>query len=121
MITEVKNVRDRGNGEYECTITVNGEEMDFYASPNGGGYCDEVLEKIRNRQYSGIVSVYVPPQKPSSAKRLEALSDKWPDAFALIDDILERGIEAVKTDRAAIKLANPKQDIICLFVIHLLA
>ena len=44
----------------------------------------------------------------ANEKRLKALGDKWPDAFDLIDDVLNRGINAVKTERDAIKLANPK-------------
>lgn len=43
-------------------------------------------------------------------KRQQALAAKWPDAFDLLDDILERGIETVKTERNQIKLANPKGD-----------
>jgi hypothetical protein len=41
-------------------------------------------------------------------KRQQALAAKWPDAFALIDDIFERGLDAVKAERNQIKLANPK-------------
>jgi len=43
-------------------------------------------------------------------KRSKALAAKWADAFDLLDDILERGIDAVKTERNQIKLANPKGD-----------
>lgn len=49
-------------------------------------------------------------QKEKTKKRKDALAAEWPDAFALLDDILERGIPAVKTDREAIKSANPKGD-----------
>jgi len=41
------------------------------------------------------------------AKRQEALAAKWKDPFALIDDVLARGIATVKTERDAIKEANP--------------
>lgn len=41
-------------------------------------------------------------------KRQKALSAKWPDPFALLDDILKRGIASVKAEREAIKSANPK-------------
>jgi len=40
--------------------------------------------------------------------RKQALADKWKTPFDLLDDILERGIDAVKIDRDAIKAANPK-------------
>lgn len=40
--------------------------------------------------------------------RLEALSAKWADPFALLDDVLERGITVVKAEREIIKMANPK-------------
>lgn len=40
----------------------------------------------------------------------QALAGKWKDPFELIDDILERGIEVVKTERDAIKAANPKPE-----------
>ena len=42
------------------------------------------------------------------AKRQAALATKWPDPFALLDDILERGIDTVRTERNALKQANPK-------------
>ncbi len=41
-------------------------------------------------------------------KRRKALEQKWPDAFSLLDDILARGIDAVKIERDAIKSENPK-------------
>lgn len=41
-------------------------------------------------------------------KRRRALSQKWPDPFDLLDDILDRGTSAVKSERDAIKAANPK-------------
>jgi len=41
-------------------------------------------------------------------KRQEALAAKWPDPFALLDDILDKGIAPVKAERDAIKEANPK-------------
>lgn len=41
-------------------------------------------------------------------KRRLALSQKWPDPFDLLDDILSRGVEPVKAERDAIKAANPK-------------
>lgn len=40
--------------------------------------------------------------------RKAALEEKWPDAFALMDDILTRGAEAVAADRASIKKQFPK-------------
>lgn len=40
--------------------------------------------------------------------RLEALSAKWADPFALLDDVLERGVATVKAERDIIKMANPK-------------
>lgn len=108
MITEIKNVREKNTNEYICTITIKGEDMEFYAIPNGGGYCDEVIRRINAGEFKGNKALYVPPVKPNSAKRQEALSAKWLDPFALLDDILERGIPAVKTERDAIKGANPK-------------
>jgi len=41
--------------------------------------------------------------------RQEALAEKWPDPFSIIDDILVRGIDVVKAERIAIKEANPKE------------
>ncbi len=41
-------------------------------------------------------------------KRKVALANKWPDAFALLDDVLQRGAEAVKLERDEIKADNPK-------------
>jgi len=46
----------------------------------------------------------------ASRARKAALYSKWPDPFALLDDILERGIDAVKQERNTIKLAHPKGD-----------
>jgi hypothetical protein len=73
MITEIKNVRDKGNGEYLCTITLNGEEMEFSAVPGGGGYCDAVLEAIANGEHSGEIAQYQPPTL-TQAQLLSALA-----------------------------------------------
>jgi hypothetical protein len=51
----------------------------------------------------------IPTSEILAVTRQRALAEQWPDAFSLIDDIIERGIEAVKLDRNAIKLANPKE------------
>lgn len=42
------------------------------------------------------------------AARKEALAAVWPDPFDIVDDILERGIEAVKAERDDIKSRHPK-------------
>lgn len=47
------------------------------------------------------------PQEKNGIRK-DALSAKWPDPFALLDDILERGIDPVKQERNSIKLAHPK-------------
>lgn len=39
--------------------------------------------------------------------RRQALADKWKEPFDLIDDILNRGMDVVKTERDAIKASNP--------------
>ena len=42
-------------------------------------------------------------------RRKEAFDAKgWTDPFELIDDILKRGIDAVKTDRDIVEATNPK-------------
>lgn len=43
-------------------------------------------------------------ERSKKEKKIEAyLLNGWIDAFALIDDILDRGLEAVKQDRDKIK------------------
>jgi len=49
------------------------------------------------------------PAKSWQQKRREDYRDKgWSDATDLIDDILDRGMDAVKADRDIIKAAHPK-------------
>jgi len=103
--SNIRNVKSHGNG-YICDLDVDGETMPFYATPNGGGICDAVIAEIISGNYNIIP--HIPPAKSPDAKRQEALAAKWPDPFALLDDILERGIATVKTERDAIKAANPK-------------
>jgi hypothetical protein len=67
-------------------------------------------QEIADRQAEEGAFVIAKSTRDKIEKRQNALAEKWPDAFALLDDILERGIDEVKTERAAIKAANPKGD-----------
>ena len=52
-----------------------------------------------------------PPPLPKGWKQLrgdEYAAKGWHNVEALVDDILDRGIDAVKTDRDAIKAAHPE-------------
>jgi len=52
-----------------------------------------------------------PPPEPKGWKKLreDKYKDKgWESSFDLIDDILDRGLDAVKADRDAIKAAHPE-------------
>ena len=114
MITfaNIRNVKQKGQG-YVCTLdlTINGvtETVDYYAVPDGGGICYPVLEAIGNGEFTGGITQWVAPEKSPEQKRQEALAAKWPDPFALLDDILEKGAATVKAERDAIKAANPKE------------
>lgn len=68
------------------------------------GVTQEQLEAAVSSQY---VSEKIQSDKLSKDRK-EALSQKWPDPFDLLDDILSRGIPTVKAERDAIKSANPK-------------
>lgn len=61
---------------------------------------------IQNEEQSWLVEK---AKRDKREKRQAALAAKWPDAFDLLDDILERGIAPVKADRNSIKQANPKE------------
>ena len=65
-------------------------------------------EEITQRQSEEAAWVIKKAKDDKLAKRQAALATKWPDAFSLLDDILERGIDTVKTERNALKQANPK-------------
>jgi len=75
---------------------INGEEVQF----------TETEELARDAEEAAWVIKKAKDDK--LAKRQAALATKWPDPFALLDDILERGIDTVKTERNALKQANPK-------------
>lgn len=77
---------------------VNGEEIEMTA------------EEISARQAETEAWAIAKIARDKLIKRQEALAAKWPDAFDLLDDILERGTEPVKTERNQIKQANPKGD-----------
>jgi hypothetical protein len=72
--------------------------------------------KKRYELYDGINPdpIFVEERDATPAEmnfaRRDALAAKWPDAFALLDDILVRGIDTVKAERNQIKQANPKGD-----------
>lgn len=66
--------------------------------------------EIAERQAEEAAWVIKKAKDDKLAKRQAALATKWPDPFALLDDILERGIDTVKTERNALKQANPKGD-----------
>lgn len=107
----IRNVRQKEQG-YVCTLDLTiddvTETVEYYAVPDGGGICYPVLEAIGKGEFTGAIGQWVAPEKPAEVKRQEALAAKWPDAFALLDDILEKGIAPVKAERDAIKAANPK-------------
>lgn len=65
-------------------------------------------DEVSFRQDEEVINAEIRVIKNKDAARLSALADKWPDVFALIDDILDRGPEAVKEERDAIKADNPK-------------
>lgn len=65
---------------------------------------EEVAEHLAQQE---ILSSREVEQEKDEARR-QALAEKWPDAFAIVDDILNRGAEVVKAERDAIKLENPK-------------
>ena len=61
-----------------------------------------------------ITLAMIPPVVNKLAARQAALAAKWPDAFAMLDDVLidlkQAGvILPVMKQRDAIKLANPKE------------
>lgn len=64
--------------------------------------------EIAERQAEEAAWVIKKAKDDKLAKRQAALATKWPDPFALLDDILERGIDTVKTERNALKQANPE-------------
>jgi len=106
--TNIRNVRQFQNKGFICTLDVKGETMEFYAKPSGGGICDAVLAAIAANNYAGQITQYTPPEPTNDMKRRDALAAKWEDPFALLDDVLARGIAPVKAERDAIKAANPK-------------
>ena len=58
---------------------------------------------------NGKATKPVVPAKSWRQKRREDYRDKgWNDATDLIDDILDRGMDAVKAERDIIKAAHPK-------------
>jgi len=63
-----------------------------------------------NWDYDGEEFIKPAPRKKTfKEKRIEKYVDKgWIRPFDLIGDILDRGIDAVKTDRDAIKAAYPE-------------
>lgn len=67
-------------------------------------------QEIAERQAEEAAFELAKSARDKLEKRNKALAAKWPDPFDLLDDILERGINAVKTERNEIKLANPKGD-----------
>lgn len=67
-------------------------------------------EEIVERNQQGAAEIERRNRKAKADRRLAALAGRWADPFALLDDILERGVEAVKAERDAIKAANPKPD-----------
>lgn len=72
-------------------------------------YGDKPMEKdeIAARRAEEAKSLAEMEVRKLIEARRKALAEKWPDAFAMLDDILLRGIDAVKADRDAIKEANP--------------
>lgn len=47
---------------------------------------------------------------PLEKRQVDYVAKGWKTPFDLIDDILDRGVEAVKSDRDAIKTKYPKND-----------
>lgn len=65
-------------------------------------------QEIAERQAEEAAWLIEKAAKDKLTKRQKALEEKWLDPFTLLDDILERGIDAVKTERNQIKQRNPK-------------
>jgi len=74
------------------------------------GVLDDLTEEeIIQRKSEEAAALEEKSIRDAEKKRQKALSEKWKDPFDLIDDILERGIEAVKSERKSIKEANKKE------------
>lgn len=67
-------------------------------------------QEIVERQAEETVAADEDSRRAAFEARRAALAERWPDAFALFDDIAARGMEAVMEERAAIKAANPKPE-----------
>lgn len=70
------------------------------------------LEEITSRQAEEVKYLAEQPRLEKLAKRQAALTAKWPDAFAMLDDMLKENPAAfpkTRADRDAIKAANPKE------------
>jgi hypothetical protein len=73
-----------------------------------GRYVDlspEEIQEFNDRQikHAGEVA-----EREKQRALDSALKAKWESTEALVDDILRRGPDVVKTEREAIKAANPK-------------
>jgi hypothetical protein len=90
------------------------------ALPNGIAFGPVFVELFPNATLprydavSNLLAVYdaavakAASDTDAEKRRLDALAAKWPDPFALLDDILAKGIVTVKNERDAIKAAHPK-------------
>jgi len=75
------------------------------------GNQEMTAEEITARLAEEAANIIKAAEDKLLADRQKTLAAKWPDAFDLLDDILERGVEAVKIDRDVIKQANPKGEL----------
>jgi hypothetical protein len=82
--------------------------MTRYVKNVGGVEINMTAQEITERQDEEAVWAIKQVEINKDATRVKKLGNVWPDAFALLDDVLARGIEAVKADRDAIKALNPK-------------
>ena len=77
-------------------------------TPTGQVNVEMTPQEVSEKQSAEAAWIIERDRRDATRTRQASLAEKWPDAFDLLDDILNRGIEAVKSDRDAIKSANPK-------------
>lgn len=69
---------------------------------------DFYIDKTNTQVWKIRLKTQVELDAEKLSERQQALGAVWADAFDLLDDILNRGISAVKADRDAIKAQHPK-------------
>lgn len=90
-----------GNAEYSDQKVAAQYGIDM----GGTGETTQILYDVPDEN---LPSAKLIADQTALDQRKAALAEEWPDAFDLLDDILNNGIEAVKARRDAIKADNPK-------------